>query len=97
MHSKIGQKCCPGQPHVLWVISYRVLYFSLHRYDGGMFFPGADDANYDRVGSGEGTGFNINVAWNGRAKGDVDYLLAFYHILMPVALEVRKLGWGYTE
>ena len=74
---------------------YRVLYFSLHRYDGGMFFPGVDDANYDHVGSGEGTGFNINVAWNGRAKGDLDYLLAFYHILMPVALEVRPCKVNY--
>ena len=66
----------------------RVLFFSLHRYDHGLFFPCADDANYDYVGEGVGKGFNFNVAWNGNAKGDVDYLLAFYHLLMPVALEV---------
>ena len=66
----------------------RVLYFSLHRYDNGFYFPCADDANYNYVGSGDGVGFNINVAWNGTAKGDTEYLLAFYHVLMPVALEV---------
>lgn len=66
----------------------RVLYFSLHRYDNGLFFPCSEEANYDHVGAGPGRGFNFNVAWNGSAKGDVDYLLAFYHLLMPVALEV---------
>ena len=68
----------------------RVLYFSLHRYDNGLFFPCSDEANYDHVGSEGGAGFNINVAWNGQAKGDTEYLLAFYHILMPVALEVSN-------
>ena len=70
--------------------TYRVLYFSLHRYDNGMYFPCSDDANYDCVGSETGTGFNINVAWNEDAKGDMDYMLAFYHLLMPVAMEVRE-------
>ena len=66
----------------------RVLYFSLHRFDDGLYFPCADDANFNYVGSGAGTGFNINVAWNDGVKGDMDYLLAFHHILIPVALEV---------
>jgi hypothetical protein len=85
----------PGTIFCLPVSIFRVLYFSLHRYDNAMFFPGAADANFDYVGGGEGAGFNINVAWNGRAKGDMDYLLAFYHILMPVALEVRSRGCAY--
>ena len=69
----------------------RVLYFSLHRYDDGGFFPCSEDAEYDQVGTGKGEGFNINVAWNFDAMGDTEYLLAFYHILLPVALEVREI------
>ena len=41
-----------------------VLYFSIHRYDYGFFYPGLKDANYSFTGEGEGKGFNINVPWN---------------------------------
>lgn len=41
-----------------------VLYFSVHRYDYGFFYPGQKDANYSFTGEGEGKGFNINVPWN---------------------------------
>ena len=41
-----------------------VLYFSIHRYDYGYFYPGLKDANYSFTGEGEGKGFNINVPWN---------------------------------
>ena len=64
------------------------MYFSLHRYDNGDFYPGAEDADFDYVGDGNGTGYNINVAWNGNSMGDSEYLLAFCHILLPVAFEV---------
>ena len=30
----------------------RVLYVSVHRYDGGTFFPCREEANYDHVGEG---------------------------------------------
>lgn len=41
-----------------------VLYISVHRYDNGTFFPKSKDANYDVVGQGAGTGFNVNIPWN---------------------------------
>ena len=67
----------------------RVLYFSLHRFDHGSFYPGRKDADYSFVGAGKGEGFNINVAWNEARMGDGDYLAAFHHVLLPVAYEVR--------
>lgn len=45
-----------------------VLYISLHRYDDGFFFPGSKDANYDQVGKGKGSGFNINIPFNSRVS-----------------------------
>ncbi|KAM3911968.1 protein deacetylase HDAC6 [Leptodactylus fuscus] len=64
-----------------------VLYVSLHRYDDGSFFPSSEDAAHDKVGSGAGEGFNVNVPWNGGKMGDVEYLLAFHRIVMPIAYE----------
>ena len=42
----------------------RVLYVSLHRHDNGGFYPGGDDGNYNKVGEGKGTGYNVNIPWN---------------------------------
>uniref|UniRef100_A0A3Q2XFI4 Protein deacetylase HDAC6 n=1 Tax=Hippocampus comes TaxID=109280 RepID=A0A3Q2XFI4_HIPCM len=64
-----------------------VLYVSLHRYDNGNFFPSSEDAAPNRVGVAKGTGFNVNVAWSGGRMGDAEYLAAFHHVVMPIAVE----------
>eukprot|EP00947_MAST-08B_sp_MAST-8B-sp1_P002026 g2026.t1 len=58
----------------------RVLYVSLHRYP---FYPGPS-GDPGRVGSGEGMGFNINVAWPMAGVGDGAYVEAFERLVMPV-------------
>eukprot|EP00466_Bigelowiella_natans_P003936 jgi/Bigna1/71118/fgenesh1_pg.14_\ len=65
----------------------RVLYFSVHRYDHGMFYPGSTDGGPRRVGQKDGKGFNINVGWNGGNMGDGDYIGMFHQLLLPVAYE----------
>ncbi|XP_050687799.1 histone deacetylase 6-like isoform X2 [Eriocheir sinensis] len=65
----------------------RVLYVSLHRYDHGLFFPSSEDANYDRVGTGPGEGYNINIPWNKSGMGDAEYLAAFTQVVLPVAYQ----------
>uniref|UniRef100_A0A3Q2XBE6 Histone deacetylase n=1 Tax=Hippocampus comes TaxID=109280 RepID=A0A3Q2XBE6_HIPCM len=65
-----------------------VLYLSLHRYDDGNFFPGSGAP--DEVGSGPGTGFNVNMAFTGGLEppmGDAEYLAAFRTVVMPIANE----------
>ena len=64
-----------------------VLYFSMHRYDNQRFWPCLAEGNYDSVGKGDGEGFNIHVAWNKSGMNDADYMLAFEHVLLPVAHE----------
>lgn len=39
-----------------------------------------------QVGSGAGAGYNVNVAWVGGGHGDAEYIAAFQHVLMPVAV-----------
>ncbi|XP_059616905.1 histone deacetylase 6 isoform X2 [Phlebotomus argentipes] len=64
-----------------------VLYISLHRFDHGNFFPKSPDGDYSEVGSGAGEGFNVNIPWNRKGMGDVEYTAAFHSIVMPIAYE----------
>nr|XP_026498088.1 histone deacetylase 6 isoform X3 [Vanessa tameamea] len=64
-----------------------ILYISIHRYDNGTFFPNSKDADYTAVGEGRGEGFNVNIPWNKRGMGDVEYMAAFTQIVLPIAYE----------
>ncbi|CRK86274.1 CLUMA_CG000164, isoform C, partial [Clunio marinus] len=65
----------------------KVLYISIHRYDNGNFFPNSTDANFTEVGEGIGKGFNVNIPWNKKGMGDMEYILTFQSIIMPIAYE----------
>ncbi|XP_063301144.1 polyamine deacetylase HDAC10 [Pelobates fuscus] len=64
-----------------------VLYFSWHRYEHKIFWPNLTESDYDCVGKGQGTGFNINLPWNKIGIGNADYIAAFLHVLLPLAFE----------
>nr|XP_018264720.1 histone deacetylase 6/10 [Kwoniella dejecticola CBS 10117]OBR86878.1 histone deacetylase 6/10 [Kwoniella dejecticola CBS 10117] len=64
-----------------------VLYISLHRHDGGRFYPTSDFGALDMVGSGAGEGKSVNIPWPGPGFGDADYIYAFQRIVMPIAYE----------
>lgn len=66
-----------------------MLYISLHRYDHGTFFPMGDEGASCQTGRAAGTGFTVNVAWNGPRVGDADYLAAWHRLVLPVAYEVK--------
>ncbi|XP_006876753.1 PREDICTED: histone deacetylase 6 [Chrysochloris asiatica] len=64
-----------------------ILYFSIHRYQQSQFWPHLKASNWSATGFGRGQGYNINVPWNQVGMRDADYIAAFLHILLPVALE----------
>ncbi|XP_012923677.1 histone deacetylase 6 isoform X2 [Heterocephalus glaber] len=64
-----------------------VLYVSLHRFDRGTFFPMGDEGASSQVGKAAGTGFTVNVAWNGPRVGDAEYLAAWHRLVLPIAYE----------
>lgn len=64
-----------------------VLYFSVHRYQGGNFFPFLKTGGPQTVGSGNGAGFTINVGWSRKGMGDDEYAAVWQHVLIPVARE----------
>ncbi|OCT89069.1 hypothetical protein XELAEV_18017690mg [Xenopus laevis] len=64
-----------------------VLYFSWHRYEHKTFWPYLRESDYDVIGRGKGTGFNINLPWNKVGMGNADYIAAFFHVLLPLAFE----------
>ncbi|WOO83917.1 Histone deacetylase clr3 [Vanrija pseudolonga] len=64
-----------------------VLYMSIHRHDGGRFYPGSDFGALDMVGVGAGEGYCVNIPWPFGGFGDGDYIYAFQKIIMPIAYE----------
>ncbi|XP_011384531.1 histone deacetylase 6 isoform X2 [Pteropus vampyrus] len=64
-----------------------VLYFSIHRYEQGRFWPHLKASNWSTTGFGQGQGYTINVPWNQVGMRDADYIAAFLQVLLPVALE----------
>ncbi|KAM4678541.1 polyamine deacetylase HDAC10 [Discoglossus pictus] len=64
-----------------------VLYFSWHRFEHKAFWPNLRESDYDAVGTGKGTGFNINLPWNKIGMRNADYVAAFFHVLLPLAFE----------
>mmetsp|Transcript_24657 Transcript_24657/g.39439 ORF Transcript_24657/g.39439 Transcript_24657/m.39439 type:complete len:488 (+) Transcript_24657:142-1605(+) len=63
----------------------RVLYFSIHRFDFGRYYPALEAAGPMATGKGLAAGTNVNVAWNGHGFGDAEYLTAWQSVLMPIA------------
>ncbi|XP_061113820.1 histone deacetylase 6 isoform X1 [Conger conger] len=66
-----------------------VLYFSMHRYEEGSFWPHLPESDSSAVGTGDGQGYNINVPWNRIGMKDGDYISAFQQLLLPVAYEFQ--------
>lgn len=66
----------------------RVLYFSIHRFEHGQFWPNLREGDFDYVGGEAAEGKNINVPLNKTGMTNADYLAIFHQLLLPVALEV---------
>ncbi|KAL1554794.1 Histone deacetylase 15, variant 3 [Salvia divinorum] len=62
-----------------------VLYISLHRHEGGKFYPGTGSA-YE-IGSMGAEGYCVNIPWGRGGVGDNDYIFAFQHVVLPIAAE----------
>uniref|UniRef100_A0A7N6AUL3 UBP-type domain-containing protein n=1 Tax=Anabas testudineus TaxID=64144 RepID=A0A7N6AUL3_ANATE len=54
-----------------------VLYFSVHRYEHGSFWPHLPESDSQCVGSGRAEGRNINLPWNKVSPTDLEVLLDF--------------------
>ena len=64
-----------------------VMYFSVHRWQRGKFFPFQSNGGPECVGEGPGKGFNVNVGWSRKGMGDDEYRAVWDWLLMPMAKE----------
>ncbi|KAL3289654.1 hypothetical protein HHI36_023063 [Cryptolaemus montrouzieri] len=64
-----------------------VLYFSIHRYENGMFWPNLREGNFDFIGEEAGRGFNVNVPLDNIGMKDTEYFAIIFNILLPMAYE----------
>jgi hypothetical protein len=71
------------------VFVIRVVYFSLHRFEYGSFWPNLRESDFHYVGEGPGLGCNFNVPLNNVGMTDADYLAVFHQVLLPMASEVH--------
>ncbi|KAJ9174078.1 hypothetical protein P3X46_017148 [Hevea brasiliensis] len=62
-----------------------VLYISLHRHEGGKFYPGTGAVN--EIGTEGAAGYCVNIPWSRGGVGDNDYIFAFQHVVLPIAAE----------
>ncbi|KAG8661598.1 histone deacetylase 15 isoform X2 [Manihot esculenta] len=62
-----------------------VLYISLHRHEGGKFYPGTGAV--DEIGTNGAAGYCVNIPWSRGGIGDNDYIFAFQHVVLPIAAE----------
>ncbi|KAK4803955.1 hypothetical protein SAY86_003772 [Trapa natans] len=60
-----------------------VLYVSLHRHEGGKFYPSTGAAW--EVGSDGAEGYCVNIPWSRGGVGDDDYVFAFEKVVLPIA------------
>ncbi|XP_055298370.1 histone deacetylase 6 isoform X3 [Sitodiplosis mosellana] len=67
----------------------RVLYFSIHRYEHGTFWPNLRESDFDCIGVGSGLGYNFNLPLNKTGMTNADYLAIWQQILLPVAAEYQ--------
>ncbi|KAG7205673.1 hypothetical protein KM043_007623 [Ampulex compressa] len=67
----------------------RVVYFSIHRYEHGKFWPNLRESDYDYVGEGLGKGYNFNVPLNKIGMTNADYIAIFQQVLLPMAYEFQ--------
>lgn len=67
----------------------RVVYFSIHRYEHGEFWPNLRESDFDYVGDDAGEGYNFNVPLNKTGMTNADYLAIFQQLLLPMAYEVN--------
>uniref|UniRef100_A0A1B6LQS3 UBP-type domain-containing protein n=1 Tax=Graphocephala atropunctata TaxID=36148 RepID=A0A1B6LQS3_9HEMI len=67
----------------------RVVYFSIHRYEHGEFWPNLRESDFDYIGEGDGAGYNFNIPLNAIGMGDADYLAIFHQLLLPMASEFQ--------
>nr|CAI5816896.1 unnamed protein product [Callosobruchus analis] len=66
-----------------------VLYFSIHRYENGLFWPNLRESESDYIGEGKGKGYTLNVPLNETGMDDSDYLAIILNLLLPVAYEFK--------
>ncbi|CAH2218593.1 jg13584 [Pararge aegeria aegeria] len=67
----------------------RVIYFSIHRYEHGAFWPNLKQSNFHYIGCGRGEGYTFNVPLNKIGMTDADYIAIWHQLLMPMAIEPK--------
>ncbi len=72
----------------MWIDDPNVLYFSVHRYDNGTFYPYT--GGITECGKGKGIGFTVNVPWPKPKMGNLEYVQLYPTLNTADILNVGK-------
>ncbi|CAL1678585.1 unnamed protein product [Lasius platythorax] len=67
----------------------RVVYFSIHRYEYGEFWPNLKESDFHYIGEDLGEGYNFNIPLNKTGMTNADYIAIFQQVLLPMAYEFQ--------
>ncbi|XP_014474298.1 PREDICTED: histone deacetylase 6 isoform X1 [Dinoponera quadriceps] len=67
----------------------RVVYFSIHRYEYGEFWPNLRESDFHNIGEDLGEGYNFNIPLNKTGMTNADYIAIFQQVLLPMAYEFQ--------
>ncbi|XP_029174654.1 histone deacetylase 6 [Nylanderia fulva] len=67
----------------------RVVYFSIHRYEHGEFWPNLKESDFHYIGEDLGEGYNFNIPLNKTGMTNADYIAIFQQVLLPMAYEFQ--------
>lgn len=70
------------------------MYFSIHRYEKGAYWPHLRESDFHYIGEGSGYGYNVNIPLNKTGMGDTEYMAIFHQVLLPLAYEVHFLSFS---
>ncbi|KAK7041082.1 hypothetical protein R3P38DRAFT_2893111 [Favolaschia claudopus] len=85
--ARVVQNLTPLKKILILDCDPSVLFISLHRHDGGDFYPYGPFGDLDSCGEGLGLGYSVNIPWPENGMGDADYIHAFQKVIMPIATE----------
>lgn len=75
-----------------YISLFSVVYFSIHRYENGTFWPNLEESDFHYIGKGLGEGYNFNIPLNKTGMTNADYIAIFQQVLLPMAYEVNRIN-----
>jgi len=77
-----------GTQDIFWARD-DVMFMSIHRHDGGRFYPATPAGDSFQIGNDDGRGYNVNLPLTGSGHGNYHYAEAMDKLFLPIARQFK--------